>query len=46
MEEKDVNAFHQSNSKMPSLRISTPIPKISDGETERWRDGGIGKWGD
>src|SRR5512137_1645311 len=33
MEEKDVNAFHQGNFKMPSLRISTPTPKISDEET-------------
>jgi hypothetical protein len=40
MEEKDVNSFHQGNSKMPSLRISTPRPKygmrgLGDGEIRR-----------
>jgi hypothetical protein len=28
MEEKDVNSFHQGNSKMPSLEISTPSPNL------------------
>jgi hypothetical protein len=39
MEEKDVNAFHQGNSKMPSLRISTPHKKKLGGGGE----GEVGK---
>jgi hypothetical protein len=35
MEEKDVNFFHQGNSKMPWLKISTPHQKYK-----------IGGWGD
>jgi hypothetical protein len=38
MEEKDVNAFHQGNFKMPLLRISTPRPKYGmrrEGDEEK-----------